>query len=56
MNRTCSRAHRDKPVAGVCPRCREIANEEREPVSPCAVTMEPTLECKGDYFPVGEWE
>lgn len=27
-NRVCSRGHKDKPVGGVCPTCKRIAEEE----------------------------
>jgi hypothetical protein len=50
--RQCSRGHKVKPVDGVCPRCKEIAEEEPGDLEP--IVIEPTMECRGDFFPGAE--
>jgi hypothetical protein len=50
-NRCCSRGHKDKPVGGVCPRCLEIYEAEMTPRDLPPVVIEPTVECRVDYFP-----
>lgn len=50
-DRSCSRGHRGKPVNGVCVRCREILEGDLQPRDLSPVVIEPTVECRGDYFP-----
>ncbi len=50
-DRTCSQGHHDKPINGVCPRCMEIYEAEMTPQDLTPVAIEPTAECRGDFFP-----
>lgn len=54
-DRQCSRGHRVKPVLGVCPVCKRIADDHQPPDAE-PVVIDNIIEAKGDYYPRGEWE